>query len=132
MVGDAIEQGCGHFGISKNRHPFGKRQIRRDDQRGLFVKLADQMEQQRTSGGRERQIALERHLRSSIEDHGVGLHQLPGHISRFSLLFFPLQLVDQIDGVKEAHAFSLMDGSHPQSRRQMRFPWCPFRPPGSN
>jgi len=80
VVGDAIEQGCGHFGIPKNRHPLGKGQIRGDDQRGLLVKLADQVEQQRASGARERQIALERRLRSSVEDHGVGLYQLPGHI----------------------------------------------------
>ena len=55
MVGDAIQQGRGHFGIAKNRHPFGKRQIRGDDQRGVLVKLADQVEQQRDAGGRERQ-----------------------------------------------------------------------------
>ena len=77
-----------------------------------------------TSGGREWQIA------EFIEDHGVGLHQLPGHISRFSLLLFPLQLIDQIDGVKEADAFARMDGSHAQSRRQMRFPGALSDPPG--
>jgi hypothetical protein len=40
VVGDAIEQGGGHFGVAKNRDPFGKRQIRGDDQRGLFVRLS--------------------------------------------------------------------------------------------
>ena len=46
MVGDAIQQGGRHLGIAKNLHPFGERQIRGDDQRGLLVKLADQVEQQ--------------------------------------------------------------------------------------
>jgi hypothetical protein len=116
VVCDAIQQGRGHFGVAKNRHPFGKRQIRRDDQRGLFVELTDQVEQQRAAGGWERQIS------QFIEDHGVGLHQLPGHIPGLALLFLPLQLVDQIDGVKEAHAFALMDGGHAESRRQVRLP----------
>ncbi len=52
VVGDAIQQGRGHLGIAKNRHPFGKGQIRGHDQRGLLVKLADQVEQQRPTGGR--------------------------------------------------------------------------------
>jgi hypothetical protein len=47
---------------------------------------------------------------------------LPGHIPGLALLFLPLQLVDQIDGVKEAHAFALMDGGHAQSRRQVCLP----------
>jgi hypothetical protein len=113
VVGDSIQQGRGHFGVAKNRHPFGKGQIRGDDQRGLLVKLTDQVKQQRATGGRERQIA------QFVEDHGVGLHQLPGDIPGLTLLFLPLQLVDQIDGVEEAHAFALMDGGHTQSRRQV-------------
>lgn len=28
MVGNTIQQGCGYFSIAKNRHPFGKEQIR--------------------------------------------------------------------------------------------------------
>ena len=58
MVGDAIQQCRGHFGIAENLHPFGERQIRGDDLRGLFIKLADQVEQQRAVGSAERQIAV--------------------------------------------------------------------------
>jgi hypothetical protein len=45
-----------------------------------------------------------------VDDHGVGLHQLAGEISGPCLLFLPLQLVDQVDGVEEAHAFGPVDG----------------------
>ncbi len=116
MVSDAIQQGRGHFGVAKNRHPFGKGQIGGDDQRGFFVKLADEMEEQSPTGGGERQIA------QFIDDHGIGLGQLPGHIPGFSELLFPLQLVHQIDGVIEADAFSLVNGGHAQSRRHIVFP----------
>jgi hypothetical protein len=37
------------LGAPKKHHPFGKVQIGGDDQRGLLMKLADQMEQQRTA-----------------------------------------------------------------------------------
>ena len=63
-----------------------------------------------------------------IKDHGIGLNQLPGQISRFSLLFFPLQLVHQIDCVIEAHAFALMDSSHTQSRCHLGFARVPVPP----
>ena len=46
VMGNAIEQGGGHFGIAEHRDPFRERQVGGDDQGGLFVELADQMEQQ--------------------------------------------------------------------------------------
>lgn len=42
-MGDAAQQGICHFRVAKYLHSFVERQIRGDDQRGLFVKLADQM-----------------------------------------------------------------------------------------
>jgi len=114
-MGDAIEQGSCHFGIAEHGHPFGERQVGCDNQRGLLVKLANQMEQEGAAGGRERQIA------QFIEDHSVGLDQLSGQISCFPLLFFALQLVHQIDRVIKADAFALMDGGNTQSRGQVGF-----------
>ena len=43
-MGDAVEQGGGHLGIAEYAHPFGEGQVGGDDQRGLLVKLADQMD----------------------------------------------------------------------------------------
>ena len=67
MVGDAIQQSGGHLCVAEHRDPLGKRQVGRDDQRGLLVKLADQVKQQRATRGRERQVAR------FIEDNRVGL-----------------------------------------------------------
>jgi len=46
VVGDAIQQRSGHLGVAKDRRPFTKRQVRRYDDRGPLVELADQMEEQ--------------------------------------------------------------------------------------
>ena len=56
MVGDAVEQRRGHLGIAEDPHPFGEGQVGGDDQRGLLVKLADQMEQQGAAGDGEWQV----------------------------------------------------------------------------
>ncbi len=55
---DAIQKrGC-HFGIAEDRDPFAELQVRRDDDTGLLIELADQMEQQHAAGLGERDIAL--------------------------------------------------------------------------
>lgn len=103
MVGDAIEQGCGHFWITEYADPFCEGEVGGEDHRGFFVELADQVEQKGATGGREGKVA------EFIDDHGVGLDQLAGEIAGAGLLLFTLQLVDQIDGIEEAHAFALVD-----------------------
>lgn len=115
MVRDAIEECGGHFGISEYGDPFGEGEVGCDDQRCFFVELADQMEQQCAAGCWEWQIA------QLIEDHGVRLDELFGEISGLSLLFFPFQLVHQIDGIIEANALSLMNGGDAQGGCQMSF-----------
>ena len=46
MVGEAIEQRCGHFGFSEDARPFTEGQVGGDDHRGLFVEAADEVEEQ--------------------------------------------------------------------------------------
>lgn len=48
---NSIKQCGGHFRITKHLNPFAKRQVGCDDERGFFIKLADQAKQQRTAGG---------------------------------------------------------------------------------
>ena len=45
-MGEAVEQGCGHLGISKDRGPFAEAQVGGDDDAGAFVEFAQKMEQQ--------------------------------------------------------------------------------------
>ncbi len=49
MVREPIEQRGRHLGITEHRRPFAERQVGCDDDRGLFVEPADQMEQQLTA-----------------------------------------------------------------------------------
>jgi len=45
VVGDAVQEGCGHLGIAENMCPFREAEFGGDDQRGLFVEFADQVGQ---------------------------------------------------------------------------------------
>jgi len=45
MMRDAVEESGGHLGIAEHGGPFPERQIGGDDDAGLLVKLANQMEQ---------------------------------------------------------------------------------------
>ena len=46
VMGQAIEQGGGHFGVAEDTWPFTEVEIGGDDHRGLLVEVADQMEQE--------------------------------------------------------------------------------------
>ena len=45
-----------HLGIAKDRHPFPELQICCDDDAGLLIKLANEVEQQRSARFRERDV----------------------------------------------------------------------------
>ncbi len=53
----AVEQRGGHFRVAKDRGPFAESEVGRDDDRGLLVEPADQVEEQLAAGLREGQIA---------------------------------------------------------------------------
>jgi hypothetical protein len=57
MVGQAVQHGGGHFGVAKYLRPVGKGEICGDEERGVFVELADEVEQQLAAGLAEWQIA---------------------------------------------------------------------------
>lgn len=46
MMRQAVEHGGGHLGVAEHLGPIGEREIGGDQQRGVFVQLADQVEQQ--------------------------------------------------------------------------------------
>lgn len=55
-MSEAVEQGRRHLGVSEDRGPFAEAEIRRDDDAGSLVELAQQVEQQRTAGSAEWQV----------------------------------------------------------------------------
>jgi hypothetical protein len=57
MMGEAVEQRRGHFGIAEYVRPFAKGEISGDDNRGSLVEAADQVEEQRAAGLGKWQVA---------------------------------------------------------------------------
>src|SRR5450755_388918 len=57
MVGQSIEHGSGHLGVAEDLRPVGEGKVGGDQQRGVLVELADQMEQQLPAGLAEREIS---------------------------------------------------------------------------
>ena len=46
MMRQAVQHGGGHLGVAEDLRPVGEGEVGGDQQRGVFVKLADQVEQQ--------------------------------------------------------------------------------------
>ena len=65
MVSEPVEQRCRHLGVTEHRWPFAEREVGSDDDRGLLVKSADQVEQQLATRQRERQIT------ELVQDHEI-------------------------------------------------------------
>ena len=49
MMREPVQQRGGHLGITEDAGPFAEAEVRRDDDAGSLVKLAQQMEQHRTA-----------------------------------------------------------------------------------
>ena len=56
-MGEAVEQGGGHLGVTEDRCPFAEAEVRSDDDAGALVEFAQKMEQQRSARGAEGQVA---------------------------------------------------------------------------
>lgn len=96
VVSEAVEHGGGHLGVSEHLRPIGEGEIGGDQKRGVFVELADQVEEQLTAGLAERQIA------EFVDHDEIVAEQFLGQPSAAAGGFLLLQLIDQIDEVEEA------------------------------
>ena len=115
-MGEAIEQGGGHLGVTKDGGPFTEAQVGGDHDAGAFVKFAQQVEQQGSTRGTEREVA------QFIKDHEVELGQAFGDLSGLALGLFLFEGVDQFDGREEADLSAVMlDGLDTECRRDMGF-----------
>jgi hypothetical protein len=91
-VGEAVEQRRRHLGVSEDGGPFAEAEIRRDNDAGFLVELAQQVEEQGSAGGAERQVA------EFVEDDEIGVGQPARDLSGLSVELFLLEGVDEIDG----------------------------------
>lgn len=56
-MGEAIEQGGGHLGVTEYCGPFAEAEVGCDDDASALVEFAQQVEEQSPARGAERQIA---------------------------------------------------------------------------
>ena len=54
VMGQPIEQRGGHFGVAEHARPFAEGEVGGDDDRGLLVEAANQVEQELPAGLGER------------------------------------------------------------------------------
>ena len=85
------ESGC-QLCIGKDGWPFGEAQVGGDDQAGLLVELAHEMEQQGAADLTERQVA------ELIEDDEIDVRHAVGESSLLAVELFLFELVDQFHG----------------------------------
>src|SRR5271154_7513508 len=72
VMGQPVEHGSGHLGVAEDLRPVGKGEVGGDQQGGVFVEFADQVEQQLAAGLAERQVA------EFIDDDEIVSQQLLG------------------------------------------------------
>jgi hypothetical protein len=115
-VGEAVEQGCGHLCIAKHCGPFTEAEVGGDHDAGAFVKLAQQMEQQRPARCTEGQIS------QLIKDHEVELGHGLSDLACLALGLFLFEGVDQFDSGEETDLAAVMfDGLDADGRCNVGF-----------
>ena len=57
MMGQTVEQGCGHLGVAEDGRPFAEGEVGGDDDRGALVEPAHEVEEQLPAGLGEGQVA---------------------------------------------------------------------------
>ena len=112
---ETIEQRGSHLGIAKDAGPFSERQVGGDDDRGSFIELADEMEQELAACLSEGQIP------QLIQDQEV---EAGDEIGGSSLPFRAClggQLVHQVDDVEEPAPPSFSDAGTGNADREVSF-----------
>ena len=98
VMRQAVEERGGHLCVAEDGRPLSERQVGRDDDRGAFVKLADEVEQELAAGLGEREIA------ELVEDQEVEAgDQVRGPALAFGA-GFGVELVDEVDDIEEPAA----------------------------
>ena len=123
-MSDAIQKGGCHLGIPEDRDPFTELKVGCDDDAGLLVELADQMEEQRATGFGKRDVA------QLVDDDAVQSRELPDDLPCIAVGLFLDQGVDQIDGVEEARLLAVVDERRSQRDGDMGFARAGLVPSG--
>lgn len=105
----------GHLRIAEDARPVGEAEVGGDDQAGVLVELANEMEQQRAAGLAEGQIP------EFIKDDEIGGDEAGRELSLLAGELLQLKRVDQLDGREEAHAaMQMFDRMHAERGGEVR------------
>ena len=113
VMGEAVEERRGHLGVAEDARPFAEGEVGGDDDRGLLVEAADQVEQELAAGLGEGQVA------ELVEDDEVHPREVVGHAALAAGAALGLELVDQVDDVEEAAAGAVADAGPGDGDGQM-------------
>ena len=113
MMGESVEERGGHLGVAEDGGPFAEGEVCGDDDRGLLVEPADQVEEQLTAGLGEGQIA------KLVEHDQVHAAEMVGETALAAGAGLGLELVDEIDDVEEAAPGASPDAGPCDGNRQM-------------
>jgi hypothetical protein len=114
-VGEPIEQGGGHLGVTEDAGPLTEAEVGCDDDAGSLVKLTEQVEEQSSTRGAEWQIS------EFVENDEIGVNEPPGDLPRLPLGLLLFEDVDQFDRGEEADPLAIMlDRVHPKGGGDVR------------
>ena len=115
VMGQTVEQCRGHLGVGEYTGPFTEGQVRGDNDRGLFIKAADHMEQQLSARLGKWQIS------QFVEDDKVQSAELFGQPTRPCRPTVSLKPVDQVHHVEEPATPTCADAAPANGRGQVGF-----------
>ncbi len=113
MMREAVEERGGHLGVTEDGRPFAECEVRGDDDRGAFVELADEVEQELAAGLGEREIA------ELVEDQEV---EAGDQVRGAALAFgagFGVELVHQVDDIEEPAAAAVANAGACDAHSEM-------------
>jgi len=96
VVGETVEERCGHLGVPEDGGPFAEGEVGGDDDRGALVEAADQVEQELPTGLGEGQVT------QLVEDDEVHAGQIVRRAALLAAAGLGLKPIHQINDVEEA------------------------------
>ena len=114
-MGETVEERRCHLRVAEHGGPFAEAQVRRDDDAGSLVELAEQVEEQGSAGSAEWQVA------ELVEDDEVGIGKPRCDLAGLPLVLFLFERVDEFDCGEEPDALAVaFDGLDADGRGEMR------------
>src|SRR5262249_39614233 len=113
-MGETIEERSRHLGIAEHARPLAEGEVGGDDDRGLLVEPADQVEEELPARWREGQIA------ELVQDHEVKSCKMVGDAALAGGSGLALEPVHEVDDIVEAGTGAAADAAPGDGGGEMR------------